>query len=131
MMPYGDSRLTRIILVTFFVLLVGYTFYEIRGLMWGPVIEIENRVLEVSDRFIAIEGFARRIATLSMNGKIIPVTEEGAFSEGYVLTPGYNRVVLEARDRYGNSTERSIELVFTPEANSNNMSTSTPSQELP
>lgn len=114
MLPYHDSRLTRIILIGFFVTLAGYAYYEMRGLLSGPEIEIENRVMEVSEQFITIEGKVERIATLSMNGKTIPVTEEGNFSEGYVLAEGYNRIVLEARDRYGNATKREIEIVYTP-----------------
>ncbi|MBI4079661.1 hypothetical protein HY414_00325 [Candidatus Kaiserbacteria bacterium] len=118
MLPYHDSRLTRIILIVFFVALAGYAYYEVQGLLSGPVIEVENRVMEVADPFIMIEGKADRIATLSMNGKTIPVTEDGAFSEGYVLSSGYNRIVLEARDRYGNTTEREIEIIYTPSTGS-------------
>ncbi len=118
MLPYHDSRLTRIILIVFFLSLAGYAYYEVRGLLSGPVIEIDNRVMEVSEQFITIEGKAERIATLSMNGKTIPVTEDGTFSEGYVLAEGYNRIVLEARDRYGNATEREIEIVYTPSTGS-------------
>ena len=129
MLPYRDSRITRIVLIAFFVLLVGYAAFEVRGLLWGPVIEIENRIMEVSDPLVTIEGKTWRIATLSMNGSPIPVTEDGAFAEKYVLAPGYNRIVLEARDRYGNTTERSIEVVYTPSRNSV-PATSTPPQEL-
>lgn len=114
MLPYHDSRLTRIILIGFFATLVAYAAYEIRGLVSGPVIEIENRVMEVSEPFIIIEGHAGRIAVLMMNGQQIAVTEDGAFSEGYALTPGYNKIVLEARDRFGNTTERKIEIVYSP-----------------
>ncbi|OGG79369.1 hypothetical protein A3A39_02010 [Candidatus Kaiserbacteria bacterium RIFCSPLOWO2_01_FULL_54_13] len=116
MLPYRDSRLIRILLVAFFVVVAAYAYYEGRGLLFGPVIEIENRVMEVSDPFVTIVGSTRRIATLSMNGKLIPVTEDGAFSEPYVLAPGYNRIVLSARDRYGKTAERSIEIIFTPPA---------------
>lgn len=114
MLPYHDSRLTRIILIVFFLTLGAYAVYEIQGLLSGPVIEIDGRVMEVSEQFITIEGKAERIASLSMNGKTIPVTEDGSFSEGYVLAEGYNRIVLEARDRYGNTTEREIEIVYSP-----------------
>src|SRR3989344_6740930 len=114
MLPYHDSRLTRIILIVFFISLAAYAYYEARGLLSGPVIEVENRIMEVQEPFITIEGKAGRIATLSMNGKTIPVTEDGAFSEGYVLAEGYNLIVLEARDRYGNATELEVEIVYTP-----------------
>ncbi|MBI2610567.1 hypothetical protein HYW60_01355 [Candidatus Kaiserbacteria bacterium] len=130
MLPYHDSRLTRIVLIAFFLTLAAYAAYEIRGLMSGPVIEIENRVMEVSEPFITIEGHAGRIATLSMNGQTIPVTEEGDFAEGYVLAPGYNHIVLEARDRYGNSATREIEIIYTPSTSSGQAPTSSPSASV-
>lgn len=114
MLPYRDSRLTKIVLIAFFVLLAAYAYYEGRGFLRGPTIEIENRAMEVSEPLITIEGSAKRIASLSMNGKALPVTEDGAFAEDYLLSPGYNRIVLEARDRYGKATERIIEIVYTP-----------------
>jgi|SRR3989344_579800 len=113
MLPYRDSRLTRIVLIAFFILVAGYAYFEGRGLLYGPQIAIESPVMEVSDPMVSIEGRAERISMLSMNGKTIPVTEDGNFSEPYVLTPGYNRIVLRARDRYGNETERVIEVVYT------------------
>lgn len=118
MLPYRDSRITRIVLIAFFILVAGYAYYEGRGLLFGPTIEIENRVMETSESFITVEGTTRRVATLSMNGKEIPVTENGEFSEGYVLAPGYNKIVLSARDRWRKTAERSIEIIYT--------STSTP-----
>ncbi|KKW45693.1 hypothetical protein A3C21_02390 [Candidatus Kaiserbacteria bacterium RIFCSPHIGHO2_02_FULL_59_21] len=114
MLPYRDSRFTKIVLAAFFFAVLGYAYFEGRGLLYGPSIEVDNRVMEVSDPFIAIEGVAKRIATLSMNGRTIPVTEEGAFAEAHLLAPGYNRITLVARDRYGKTTERTIEIVYTP-----------------
>ena len=116
MLPYRDSRLTKIILVAFFVLILAYAYFEGRTLLYGPVITIDGRVMEVSEPLVSIAGRAERIATLSMNGTPIPVTENGDFSEPYALTPGYNRIVLEARDRYGKTTERTVEIVYTPKA---------------
>ena len=120
MLPYRDSRFTRIVLIGFFLIVAGYAYFEGRGLLSGPSIEISGRAMEVSEPFITLEGHAERITSLSMNGKDIVVTEEGAFSEPYVLAPGYNRIVLEARDRYGKTTERTIEIVYratSPSAN--------------
>src|SRR3989344_4259931 len=114
MLPYRESRFTRIVLIVFFLFVLGYAYFEGRGFLYGPAISVENRVMEVDRSFITIEGTARRIATLSMNGETIPVTENGAFSEPYLLAPGYNRIVLTASDRYNKSTERIIEVVYTP-----------------
>lgn len=114
MLPYRDSRLTRYVIIGFFIVVAAYAYYEGRGLLFGPTIDVSGRVMEVSEPTVSIEGKAQRIATLSMNGKIIPVTEEGTFSEIYVLTPGYNRITLSASDRYGKSTERIVEIVYKP-----------------
>ncbi len=114
MLPYRESRFTRIVLIVFFLLVLGYAYFEGRGVLFGPTISVENRVMEVNEPFITIEGEAHRVVSLRMNGQTIPVTEEGAFSEPYLLAPGYNRITLTASDRYNKSTERIIEIVYTP-----------------
>lgn len=114
MLPYRDSRLTQIALGLFFVLVIGYAYFEARGLLFGPSITVTSEVTEVHDPFVLIKGHADRISSLSMNGKAIQVTEEGDFSEPYVLAPGYNRVVLDARDKYGRNRTQAIEIVYTP-----------------
>ncbi len=125
MLPYRDSRFTRIILIGFFIVVLAYAYYEGRGLLAGPSIEVSGRVMQVSEPVVTIEGHAQRITSLTMNGKAIPVTEDGAFSEPYVLSPGYNRIVLDASDRYGKTAERVIEVVYTA-SSSTQTATSTP-----
>lgn len=112
MLPHRDSRLTRFVLIGFFLVVLGYGYYEGRGFLFGPSIEISPRVMEVTDASVTIQGRADRIVSLSMNGTPIPITENGDFKEVYILAPGYNRVVLSARDRYGKTTERAIEIVY-------------------
>ena len=121
MLPYRDSRLTRIALGIFFLAVLGYAYYEARGMLFGPSITVTSQVTEVREPFVTIRGRADRIASLSMNGKTVSVTENGVFEEPYLLAPGYNRIVLDARDKYGRSRSQTIEIVYNPFA------TSTPS----
>ncbi len=114
MLPYRDSRLTYIALGIFFLIVLGYAYYEARGLLYGPSITVTSSVTEVHDPFVTIKGQADRIAGLSMNGKTVPVTENGAFEEPYLLSIGYNRIVLDATDKYGRSRRQAIEIVYTP-----------------
>ncbi|MDO8514630.1 MAG: hypothetical protein Q7S50_03745 [bacterium] len=120
MLPYRDSRLTYIALGIFFLIVLGYAYFEARGLLYGPSITIPSEVTEVHDPLVTIKGKADRISALSMNGKTISVTEDGVFEEQYLLAVGYNRIVLEAQDKYGRHRSKVIEVVYTP-------STSTPS----
>ena len=114
MLPYRDSRLTYIALGVLFLILLGYAYYEARGLLFGPTISVTSSVTEVHDPLITIKGHADRIASLSMNGTMISVTENGTFEEPYLLAEGYNRIVLDAKDKYGRNRRQVIEVVYMP-----------------
>jgi hypothetical protein len=118
MLPYRDSRITRIALILFFLLVIAYAYYEARGVLYGPTIQVRSEVARVSDPFVAIRGKADRIATLSMNGRDISVTEAGEFNESYLLAPGLNRIVLDATDRYGRASQEIVQIVYTPDQHS-------------
>lgn len=126
MLPYRDSRLTYIALGIFFLIVIGYAYYEARGLLFGPSITVSSDMQEVHEPFVTIKGQAERIASLSMNGKNIPVTENGAFEEPYLLSPGYNRIVLDASDKYGRTRRQAIEIVYTPSTSSGQAPDTTP-----
>lgn len=117
MLPYRDSRITKIALGVFFILVVVYAFFEAQGILFGPSISVLSNVTEVHDPFVTIKGQADRISSLSMNGKEIQVTESGTFEEPYLLAEGLNRVVLEAYDKYDRRTQKVIEVVYTPAPN--------------
>ena len=114
MLPYRDSRLTIIILGTFFALAALYALFEARGQIFGPTIEIQKYETLVHDSFFQIGGKAERISKLTMNGNDISVTEKGDFMEAYVLAPGYNRIVFDARDTYGRTTNNILEITYVP-----------------
>ena len=114
MLPYSDSRITKIALTLFFLVVVGYAFYESYGLVSGPSMTISDAPIVVHDPFVRIQGSAERISGLAMNGKDIPVTAAGAFDEPYLLAPGRNRIMLIARDRYGHTSQNVVEITYMP-----------------
>ena len=61
MLPYRDSRLTYIALGIFFLIVIGYAYYEARGLLFGPSITVSSNITEVREPFIVIRGRADRI----------------------------------------------------------------------
>ncbi|OGG52848.1 hypothetical protein A2851_04730 [Candidatus Kaiserbacteria bacterium RIFCSPHIGHO2_01_FULL_53_29] len=126
MLPYRDSRVTYVALGIFFLIVLGYAYFEARGLIFGPSITVPSKVTEVHDPFVTIKGQADRIASLSMNGKTITVTESGGFEEPYLLAPGYNRIILDAKDKYGRSTRQAIEIIYTPSTTDVPTTSSTP-----
>lgn len=114
MLPYRDSALTKIALVVFFLLIIGYAYFEAQGILFGPSIQVAQSIEEVSSPYIELTGTTTHIASLTVNGQNVPVTEAGAFNIPYALSPGYNRIVLDAKDKYGKSTEKVVQIVYTP-----------------
>lgn len=114
MLPYRDSKITTIAILVFFVFIAIYALYEVRGMVFGPQIHVSSTVTEVHEPFIVIKGKADRIATLNLNGKPITVTEDGAFEEPYLLSPGLNHIFLDAVDKYGGKRHQELKIVYTP-----------------
>ncbi|MDO8552957.1 MAG: hypothetical protein Q7S01_05580 [bacterium] len=135
MLPYRDSRIIKIILVLFFVLVILYAYYEARGLLFGPSITVPQEAAVVHERFITLRGNAERISELTMNGRPVTVTEGGQFEEPYLLNDGYNRIVLRAKDRYGRTSESVVEVTYEPTTNlavaTSSISTSTAASSTP
>ncbi len=115
MLPYRDSRITTIAIIAFFLLVAGYAYFEARGILFGPQINVSLETTEVHEPFIVIKGQADRITSLSMNGKDIDVTEEGVFDEPFLLSPGLNRITLDATDKYGRHRAQIVKIVYTPQ----------------
>jgi hypothetical protein len=127
MLPYRDGRITKIILALFLILVILYAYYEARGLLFGPSIDVPKGASVVHERFVTIHGTATRIAELTMNGKPVTVTEDGAFEEPFLLADGYNRIMLRAQDKYGRTRESVVEVMYEPPSNVTSYTTVSPS----
>lgn len=123
MIPFSHTRLTPILIGLFFVVVVGYGYYEARGILYGPHIEVPGGVVTSHEQFVKVEGRATHIASIRMNGKQIPVTETGLFSEPFLLAPGSNEISLEAKDKYGHTVKETVRILYIPE---HSIATSTP-----
>lgn len=97
------------------VILVSYTIIQARLLLVGPEIIITNELSQIQNqRHIMVEGEARNIAYLTLNGRRIYTDRQGSFSEELVLENGYTIMTLRAADRYGRETKIEKNFVFIP-----------------
>jgi hypothetical protein len=122
MLPYRDSRFTILALAVFFAIAFGYAIFEARGIVLGPTIDVPAGISEVHQAYVLIQGRATRISSLAMNGQQIQVTESGDFAQPYLLAPGYNRILLDAKDSYGRTREKVIEIMYLPNSTSSSTS---------
>ena len=98
----------------FLFLILGYSFYQSRSLITGPLITInepENGSI-VTRQLVTIAGAAKNINKITLDDRPIYVDESGAFSEKLLLSEGYNIIKISAWDKFSKKTEKTIEVVY-------------------
>lgn len=95
------------------ILFVAYVLFQARFLLAGPQIFVERLPATQSERLIELEGQARNIVRITLNGRQIYTDKAGNFKEALVLENGYTIATLEAEDRYGRKTSRTESFVYT------------------
>jgi hypothetical protein len=121
MIPYRNNKVLLVALGLFFVLILTYAYFEARNILFGPKIEVNSpkEGLTVDYEFVTITGRAININEIWMNGRSIPVTEDGIFEEGVLLTNGYNKIFIQAKDKLGRETTKIIQIVYIPKNSTN------------
>lgn len=104
---YGSMALLALIIVS-------YSLYQARNLIAGPVITITSPSNGASfdHSRIEIEGIAKNVNVISVNDRPIFIDEQGHFKEIELLSPGDNIITLKAKDKFGRSTQRTLEIVY-------------------
>lgn len=96
------------------VLLVAYVFFQARHLILGPVIHVErpedNSVVDPG--VVIVSGTVENVASLALNDRLIYTDTAGHWQEKLIVSPGLNIIKLNAKDRFGRSTEKRIRVVF-------------------
>lgn len=121
MSPLSVPKLTfRLILIYGFIALccaafVMYVMFQARFLIAGPQITVENVPKEQMERQITLQGQAKNIVNITLNGRPIYTDKDGNFKEALVLENGYTIATLQAEDRYGRSTNHTETFVYTEE----------------
>jgi hypothetical protein len=94
------------------VLFIFYVLFQARFLLAGPQIFVQQLPSTQSERLITLEGQARNIVHITLNGRQIYTDKNGNFKEALVLENGYTVATLVAQDRYGRTTSRTETFVY-------------------
>lgn len=97
----------------FFLLMVAYTVFVSRGLIFG--IELKNVNLsdgaEYTEGVQKIVGNAKNAINLTLNGREISINQAGDFEEMVALLPGYNILNIRAEDKFGYVDEKNYQVI--------------------
>jgi hypothetical protein len=98
------------------LIILGYGYFEARYLISGPQITVAEPLdgTETTIKLIDISGKVQNITLITLNDRQIFIDENGNFREPFLLSPGYNIVRLDAKDKFGRTNEKVIELVYNP-----------------
>ena len=87
--------------------------FQARFLLAGPQIFVQTLPVAQQERLITLQGQARNIVSITLNGRRIFTDKDGNFKEALVLENGYTIATLEAEDRYGRKTRHAETFVYT------------------
>lgn len=100
----GSWSLPRLIAAGVFLAIASYTLFALSPLLRGPHLTI-SPPRYTDHGTIILEGVAKRVSSLSINGLPVPITHEGVFSIERSYPAGYTVVIVTASDRFGRTTE--------------------------
>ena len=95
------------------ILAGGYFFYEARGVLFNPKLEIfepKDGAVLMSAR-IHIAGRADPNSAVWVAGKIFQSGESGIFEGDIALAPGYNQIGVLVKGRFGGETRKVLRLL--------------------
>ena len=102
------------VLIVFFVIILGYSYYKTKDLFRGVRLEvegIENGEI-ISSPDVILTGYAKNAVYVSINDREIFISQEGAFNETLILSSGYNIITITSRDKFGKEKEKIFEVTL-------------------
>jgi hypothetical protein len=93
---------------------LGYGYYRTRDFLRGPVVEILTPVngQMLAAALIDVSGVSKNISFLNLNGRKIFTDESGNWHEKLLASPGYNKIEVSAKDRFGRDITKTLEVVL-------------------
>ena len=106
----------RIVLVLFAAIII-YALWNGRNLIRGPQIDILSPKdgAVATEQTVKIEGLAKNVSFISLNGRQIFTDKEGLFNEEILPHRGYNIVEMTAEDRFGEKISKRIRFYYNGE----------------
>lgn len=100
--------------IIFVILLLGYAGFELKKIALGPKIKLLSPYsgATVSESLLEIVGNAENIKDIRLNDRKIFTDEQGNFKEKMLLSYGYNVIKIKAEDRFGQETDKTIEIIY-------------------
>ncbi len=93
---------------------IGYAGFRAHNLVAGPKLIVESPAdgSVTGNPYVEIKGTVKNISFLTLNDNKIFTDEAGVWNEKILLSYGYNVVSVEAKDRFGRSVKKTLQLMY-------------------
>lgn len=101
------------IIVGFFLLFVLYGIFEGVKLYQGPSLTLNTpSYATVTGPLFTVSGVVKRSAYLTLNDRQIFADTKGYFEDKLLLSPGYNIIEVEVKDRFEKQVSKKIHVWY-------------------
>jgi len=97
-----------------FLFIGFYSLFQARFILLGPTLKVfsPQNGSSLASPVVTITGRATNISFISLNDNPIYVDKNGNWSEKLIAPKGLSIMTVRARDRFGRSTEKQIEVMI-------------------
>ncbi len=102
------------LLAGLFAFIAFYTLWETKALSKGVDLQLEGITdgAILSNDVISLKGSALHASHIAIDGREIEVDKDDKFTEELVLSPGYNIISIEAKDKFGKKTQNAYRVFY-------------------
>ena len=109
----GKTIIRNYVITILSIAIIGYAGYQSNKIITGPQITIQSpNTTNTYGENVEIRGIVKNVSVVTLNDRMIPIDDKGNFKEKVLLYPGYNVVKLEAKDKFGASVKKELQLVY-------------------
>ena len=96
------------------LVIIIYSIFQAWKLISGPIINvyIPQNGTTYNQTLIEVSGQARNISYINLDDRPIFTDKDGYFKEKLLLSPGYNIIKLDARDKFKTYREKIIQVIL-------------------
>ena len=110
----GKTIIRNVLIVLVICVIGGYAGFQSKKIISGPQITIQSpKTTSADNGAVDVQGIVKNVSVVTLNDRLIPIDEYGKFKEKVLLYPGYNVIKLEAKDKFGASVTKELQLVYT------------------
>ncbi len=93
-----------------------YFFHQSKAYIIGPQINVITPINgeTLAHSYVLIKGEVENVSNLSVNGYPVLAGNFGNFETGLLLAKGYNIIEISAKDNFGRTAVKKLEVVIQP-----------------